>query len=119
MHTVEYLDSLNSSSKIAQVCELPLLAFLPHFILRSRILKPNYLAVRGTMMAAELALKHGFAFNLGGGMHHASSEHGGGWCIFSDIILAFRYVRRTNPALKLLIIDLDVHQVGEIDILEA
>eukprot|EP00047_Mylnosiga_fluctuans_P020949 m.98333 g.98333 ORF g.98333 m.98333 type:complete len:191 (+) comp8693_c0_seq1:178-750(+) len=77
VHTPEYLSSLKSSAAIARVCELPPLAVLPYCILESRVLRPARLAVRGTMRAAELALAHGYAINLGGGMHHASAGAGG------------------------------------------
>eukprot|EP00047_Mylnosiga_fluctuans_P020951 m.98385 g.98385 ORF g.98385 m.98385 type:complete len:336 (+) comp8693_c0_seq5:255-1262(+) len=110
VHTPEYLSSLKSSAAIARVCELPPLAVLPYCILESRVLRPARLAVRGTMRAAELALAHGYAINLGGGMHHASAGAGGGWCIYADIFLAYRHVRRSHPGLRMLIVDLDVHQ---------
>jgi hypothetical protein len=31
------------------------------------------------VQAAALALEHGWAINLGGGMHHARFDHGEGW----------------------------------------
>lgn len=33
------------------------------------------------MLAAGLALERGWAINLGGGMHHASSDAGMGWWV--------------------------------------
>jgi histone deacetylase 11 len=78
MHTVEYINQLDTkSSFVAGICELPPLAYLPHAIVESRVLRPSQYAVRGTMLAGQLALEYGFAINLGGGMHHASSAEGG------------------------------------------
>ena len=33
-------------------------------------------------VAAEAALTHGWAINLGGGFHHASADHGHGFCVY-------------------------------------
>lgn len=45
-------------------------------------------------------------------MHHAYYENGGGWCAYSDIYLAVRYLRRATggKVQRALVIDLDVHQ---------
>ena len=49
-----------------------------------------------------------------GGMHHASFDNGGGWCVYDDWTLALRKLRREtgNVIQKAMLIDLDVHQVG-------
>ena len=39
-------------------------------------------------------MEHGWAINLGGGMHHASHDEGMGWSIFDDHMLAIRTLRR-------------------------
>ena len=44
----------------------------------------------GTILATGLAVARGWAINLGGGMHHASSAWSVGWCPYSDIYLALR-----------------------------
>lgn len=115
VHTPEYLDSLNASSNVARVCEMPPLYIIPNFILQRKMLTPMRMQVRGTVLAGELAIKHGWAINLGGGMHHASYNHGGGWCVYSDIILSFMNLREqskteSTPIKRGMIIDLDVHQ---------
>jgi histone deacetylase 11 len=51
------------------------------------------LHVGGTVLAAGLAVLHGYAINLGGGMHHAYSTDGAGWCPYADITLAIRKIR--------------------------
>ncbi len=60
----------------------------------------------------------GVAANMAGGTHHASADKGGGFCVFNDAAVAARlmqaeWARRhgcKRPALKVAIIDLDVHQ---------
>lgn len=53
--------------------------------------------------AAGVAMQHGWAVNLGGGMHHASRDQGQGWCMFDDHYLALRMLRRfeAGPAAPL------------------
>ena len=54
VHKPEYLDSLSKSKEVAAVCEFPPLAFLPNFIVQGHVMKPNRLAVRGTIVAGEV-----------------------------------------------------------------
>ena len=58
-------------------------------------------------------MERGWSINIGGGMHHAHVEGGAGWCMFSDLTLALRQLRRASQgAVKdVMIIDTDVHQV--------
>ncbi|KAI7842582.1 hypothetical protein COHA_003686 [Chlorella ohadii] len=113
VHTERYLNKLNSSSlKVAMVTELAPLAFLPTFLLRRKVLQPMATMAGGTMLAAALAMQHGWAINLGGGFHHAAPDNGGGWCPFSDIYLAARRLRAASGGLvrRVMVIDTDVHQ---------
>ena len=47
-------------------------------------------------------------------MHHAHSGGGAGWCMFSDLTLAFRKLREGTHGMvsKIMIVDTDAHQVG-------
>ena len=65
------------------------------------------------LQAAALALQHGWAINLGGGMHHAHREDGSGWCAYDDNYLAIRRMRAASggrAARRCLYIDFDAHQ---------
>lgn len=73
-------------------------------------LKPMKYAIGGTILAAKLALQRGWSINLSGGYHHAKADQGGGFCFYADISIAIQKLWQNNPALKVLIIDLDVHQ---------
>lgn len=67
----------------------------------------------GTILAGKLALERGWAINLGGGFHHCSSKKGGGFCPYADITLLITFLFNHYPEIvkKVLIIDLDAHQV--------
>ena len=67
--------------------------------------------VSGATLHALLdALDSGVAVNLAGGTHHAFADHGGGYCVFNDSVVAARGVQARGAATRVLIIDLDVHQ---------
>lgn len=110
IHTQKYLQSLENSQTIAQVTGVPLLRIIPNFLLRKKILEPMKYATAGTVLAAQLAMKHGLAINLSGGYHHAKANCGEGFCFFADIPLAIHKLWKDQPELKVLIIDLDAHQ---------
>ncbi len=64
-----------------------------------------------TMAALETALRgERIAVNLAGGTHHAFADHGAGYCVFNDSIVAARHVQALGLARRVLVIDLDVHQ---------
>ena len=65
----------------------------------------------GTIGALRAALAgDGVAVNLAGGTHHAFADHGGGYCVFNDTVVAARHVQAAGLARRLVVIDLDVHQ---------
>lgn len=69
-------------------------------------------AVGGTVAAAESVAfgNLGVAVNLGGGFHHAEPEMGSGFCVYNDVGVAIRRLRRLGYEGTILIVDLDVHQ---------
>lgn len=64
----------------------------------------------GTMLAADMALKKRIGIHCGGGSHHAHRNYGAGFCLINDIAVAAKKLLLKKPSLKILIIDLDVHQ---------
>ncbi len=64
----------------------------------------------GTIEACRAALEEGIAVNLGGGTHHAFSDHGQGYCWLNDSVIASRAIQAEGLAGSILIIDCDVHQ---------
>jgi len=72
-------------------------------------------SVGASIAAARAALEEGVAANLAGGTHHAYADRGSGYCVFNDVAVAARLMqaewhRRHRQLLRVLVIDLDVHQ---------
>jgi acetoin utilization deacetylase AcuC-like enzyme len=83
-------------------------------------------SVGASIAAARTALfgdgdgPEGVAANLAGGTHHAYAHKGSGYCVFNDVAVAARLMQaewhrlrraQTLPsALRVMVIDLDVHQ---------
>ena len=72
-------------------------------------------SVGATLAASRAACTEGIAINLAGGTHHAYADKGSGFCVFNDVAVAIRAMRRdrANEGLEPLayaVIDLDVHQ---------
>lgn len=73
-------------------------------------------SVGGTIAAARAALEEGVSAQLAGGTHHAYAGKGSGFCVFNDVAVAARLMqaewhrRRPGALLRVLVIDLDVHQ---------
>ncbi|CAB1060536.1 Deacetylases, including yeast histone deacetylase and acetoin utilization protein [Olavius sp. associated proteobacterium Delta 1] len=67
-------------------------------------------SVGATIAACRVSLDEGLAVNLGGGTHHAFSDHGQGYCWLNDSVIASRTIQAEGRAGKILIIDCDVHQ---------
>lgn len=72
-------------------------------------------SVGATIAAGRAALGEGVAANLAGGTHHAFPGRGSGYCVFNDVAVATRLMqaeahRCRRGLLRVLVIDLDVHQ---------
>jgi acetoin utilization deacetylase AcuC-like enzyme len=67
-------------------------------------------SVGATILGAQAALADGVAANVGGGTHHAFADGGRGFCVFNDVVVAARALRRSGRVRRVLVVDLDVHQ---------
>lgn len=65
---------------------------------------------QGTIDCCRYAQKFGIAMNVAGGTHHAFADRGEGFCMINDFAVAASYLLQQEPAKKILIVDLDVHQ---------
>ena len=111
VHTSSYVASLQKKSIVARIVEISLVKWLPNALVQRYILDPMRYATQGTILGAQRAVQTGgVVFNLGGGYHHAKADNGEGFCVFSDIGLAIKELWKTNPNLKIMVIDLDAHQ---------
>ena len=66
-------------------------------------------AAGGTILTARLALESRFAFNVGGGFHHAFAGHGEGFCAINDIAVAVRRLQKDQAIRRAMVVDCDVH----------
>ena len=66
--------------------------------------------VRGSIMAARLALDFGVGLHIGGGFHHAFADHGEGFCVFNDPACAVRQALFDRRIERALVADVDLHQ---------
>jgi acetoin utilization deacetylase AcuC-like enzyme len=67
------------------------------------------------LSVAGIAKPEGLAANLAGGTHHSYADKGSGFCVFNDVAVSARLMqaewsRRYKSLLRVVIIDLDVHQ---------
>jgi acetoin utilization deacetylase AcuC-like enzyme len=102
-HEPAYLDDLDALrwTPRTQYSELPL---------TREIVDAFALGAAGTTEAARLALEHGAAAHLGGGLHHAYAGHAEGFCYINDLAVAARAMRAEGRVKRIAIVDLDVHQ---------
>jgi len=111
VHTKEYLDCLKLSHNVSVITEVGLCGLMPSSLVWSRVLTPMLYGTAGSIIAGKVALDRGWAINLSGGFHHACAYQGGGFCVYSDITLSLRHLRKHCPGVKeVMIIDLDAHQ---------
>lgn len=103
-HVDDYLDRVGRGG-LSRREELALgLPWSPALVERARR------SVGATLQAAESALADGVAANVGGGTHHAFPDGGRGFCVFNDVVVAARALRRAGRVARVLVVDLDVHQ---------
>jgi acetoin utilization deacetylase AcuC-like enzyme len=67
-------------------------------------------SVGSTIATSRTALREGVAVSLGGGTHHACRDHGEGFCIYNDTVIAARTMQAEGLVQQVVVIDCDVHQ---------
>ncbi|MEX0956990.1 MAG: histone deacetylase [Rhizobiaceae bacterium] len=80
------------------------------FEVSERVTRRARLAVAGTVIASDIALRTGIACNAAGGSYHARRAHGAGFCTFNDVGVAASLLLSSGRVSKILVVDLDVHQ---------
>ena len=113
VHTSDYLSQLGDPEYVAGVLEVPLVQRVPGWMIDKHVLSPMRWATRGTIVAAEKALRHGSAVNLSGGYHHAKPTSGEGFSVYADVGIAVASLRRDGliaEADRIAYIDTDAHQ---------
>ncbi len=64
----------------------------------------------GSILAAQKALEDKVAISIGGGFHHAFSDHGEGFCMINDVAVAIRRMQHDGKIRRAMTVDCDVHQ---------
>jgi acetoin utilization deacetylase AcuC-like enzyme len=104
VHTPAYVHKLKTGT-LSPREELELeVPFSPELV------RAFWLAVGGSILAADHALKDRIAFNIGGGFHHAFPDHGEGFCMIHDVAVAIRRMQRDDKITRAMTVDCDVHQ---------
>jgi acetoin utilization deacetylase AcuC-like enzyme len=119
-HNEEYIDSLlekNPEDEIIKCFELrddegkwnrynPGKAKKTLLALRDEIL----LQGMASFKTMEKALEEGFYYFLGGGMHHAMSFGGRGFCLVNDIVIGLRKLQKLKKIKTAWVVDVDAHK---------
>lgn len=103
VHTREYVQKLKTGT-LSAMEELQMeVPYSPELV------KAFWLAAGGSILAADLALRNGVAFNIGGGFHHAFPDHGEGFCVVHDVAVAIKRMHHEGKITRAMTVDLDVH----------
>lgn len=103
VHTREYVKKLKTGT-LSPMEELQMeVPYSPELV------KAFWLAAGGSILAADLALRNGVAFNIGGGFHHAFPDHGEGFCVVNDVAVAIKRMHQEGKLTRAMTVDLDVH----------
>lgn len=105
VHTADYLRRMQLGAMSDREMRQIGFPWSPQLIERSRR------SVGATIAACRAALSgDGVAASLAGGTHHAYADHGEGYCVFNDSVIAARAMQAEGRARRVVIIDCDVHQ---------
>lgn len=77
----------------------------------AELVKASRTCAGGTIKAAEIASHdRSVCVHLGGGFHHAFSDHGEGFCVLNDVACAAYAALQRHYADKVMVVDCDLHQ---------
>jgi acetoin utilization deacetylase AcuC-like enzyme len=105
VHTDDYLDSVTRPDAL-----LPIVGLHLSEELVERVLEAQRTMAGGTLTALRLALaSRQIAVTLGGGLHHAFAGKGERFCVYNDVAAAIADLRAHGNGVRILVIDLDLH----------
>jgi acetoin utilization deacetylase AcuC-like enzyme len=104
VHTREYLYKFKNGKLSPQ--ETALLE-LPY---SKGLVTAAWTCVQGSILAAKISLEHNAGLHIGGGFHHAFSDHGEGFCPLNDVAAAIKKLQTEKLIKKAMVIDCDLHQ---------
>ncbi|MFC1807422.1 histone deacetylase [Candidatus Omnitrophota bacterium] len=104
VHTQDYVDKLFEG----RLCSSDIMRLeLPY---SKELVEVSRICAEGTIRSVRHALKGGISVHIGGGFHHAFSDHGEGFCVFNDIAIGIRRAAKDGLLNRALVIDCDLHQ---------
>ena len=104
VHSQDYVRKLKTGSlSLAEILRLE----VPY---SKELVEAFRLAAGGSILAAQRALADGWAANIGGGFHHACTDHGEGFCAIHDVAVAIRRLQFDRDIETAMVVDTDVHQ---------
>lgn len=104
VHTKSYLEKLEKGKlSLEDILKLE----LPY---SKELVEASLICAKGTILTCQYALKDGICVHIGGGFHHAFSDHGEGFCVFNDIAIGIRSLQKNKLIKKAAVIDCDLHQ---------
>lgn len=104
VHERDYLEKVKMGHLSTKEIRRMGFPWSPELVMRARC------SVGGTIGACRSALQDGVGVNLAGGTHHAFRDHGEGYCIFNDSVIAVRAMQAEGRVRRAVILDGDVHQ---------
>ena len=115
-HTQEYIEVVKAASSGTAIPHLyrlisqdnlnPISGKFPRGIERAaRIIVKNSILALDSVQKQ----KSEKAVNIGGGLHHAKSSYGEGFCIYNDVVITARYGLQKHNLERILILDTDAH----------
>jgi acetoin utilization deacetylase AcuC-like enzyme len=104
VHTPHYVDAVATGTLPRDAQRRIGFPWSPEMVERSRR------SVGATLAASRAAVRDGVAVNLAGGTHHSFADRGEGYCIFNDVAVAARTLQRDGAAVRIAVVDCDVHQ---------
>ena len=104
VHSQDYVRKLKTGSlSLTEILRLE----VPY---SKELVEAFWLAAGGSILAAQRALADGWAANIGGGFHHACTDHGEGFCAIHDVAVAIRRLQFDRDIETAMVVDTDVHQ---------
>jgi len=78
---------------------------------RKGVYEASCAKVGGSILGADLIMQGDaeHAFNVGGGLHHATRNNAAGFCVFNDVAIAARYLQQRQGLKRIVIVDVDGH----------
>jgi acetoin utilization deacetylase AcuC-like enzyme len=104
VHDEDYLRRLKCGGLTAKEVQRIGLPWSPELMTRARY------SAGGTLAACRAALRDGIAVNLAGGTHHAFRDHGQGYCLLNDVVIAARTLQAEGHIARAVVLDCDAHQ---------